>query len=104
MKTILVLLLTLLVIYVYYSSREKKSVKFYKDTHYTGLFFEAIPGKYDTDVILIGDDSIKSVVIPRGLRVVLYEDTNFSGNTSVLTENTPIVKNIKPSSLIIEST
>ena len=44
-------------------------------------------GKYSYSDLVIGNDALSSIRIPRGLRVTLYENANFDGRSAVLKQD-----------------
>jgi uncharacterized protein YkwD len=62
-------------------------------------------GRYNMSQITVGNDAIQSIKIPEGLRVVLFENANFQGETFTLTQDAASLGNFnnQVSSLIVES-
>ncbi|TAH30213.1 MAG: hypothetical protein EAZ06_04155 [Cytophagales bacterium] len=62
-------------------------------------------GRHDLESLTIGNDIIKSIKIPAGMRVTLYEHSRFQGKTMVLTKNTSnlISFNDNTSSIVVEN-
>ena len=69
---------------------------FYMDPNYTGDMFRLTPGNYDN----VKKGPVGSVRIPAGLRVTLYDQTGFKGNSAVVTENTPNMRNFKLQNIV----
>lgn len=64
---------------------------FYMEPNYTGNMFRLTPGNYDN----LKKGPIGSVRTPSSLQVTLYDQTGFKGNSAVITENTPNMRNFK---------
>ena len=71
---------------------------------HTGSFQAFGPGKYDMADLTIGNDTIRSLRVPDGWRVTLYEHDGFSGSTQVLTRDAAELASMsgQVSSLVIE--
>lgn len=57
--------------------------------NYTGACQKFLPGDYDLDKVVIGNDTVQSIQIPDGWRVTLYQDWHFSGNVLNLDSSQP---------------
>ncbi len=57
------------------------------DGSYNGPFQTLAPGRYDVSDIVIGEKVISSIRIPTGMRVTLYEKSNFKGSSVMLDRN-----------------
>ncbi|WP_141747204.1 hypothetical protein [Streptomyces agglomeratus] len=65
------------------------------------------PGRYDIDALTIPDDSIRSLLVPVGYKVTLFEHAGFSGERVVVHAATEVLAGGiegKVSSLIITET
>jgi hypothetical protein len=71
----------------------KPKAKFYENCDYQGAVSELEIGEYDLNSMGIRNDSISSVRVPSGLKVILYEHGNFQGRTFELTSDTPCLVN-----------
>ena len=73
------------------SSNDEKMVTLYKDDNYHGTSQKLGVGKYTyTDFSWIGNDALSSLEIPKGLKVILYENADFTGQTKELTTTTDL--------------
>jgi hypothetical protein len=54
---------------------------------FAGSFQAFGPGRYDMSKLTIGNDAIRSIRVPDGWRVTLYQDALFSGATQTLTRD-----------------
>ena len=63
----------------------------YEHNDYKGKSWELKPGSYDFDQVSasIGNDTISSVKVPAGTRVVFYEHAGFRGAQMIVTGDTP---------------
>ncbi|MEG4009908.1 beta/gamma crystallin-related protein [Microcoleus sp. Pol11C1] len=68
-------------------------VVIYSDHDYRGLSQKLGPGRYDVRQLTIENDSLSSLRVPQGLRVILYEHDGFQGRTKEVTSDTPSVEN-----------
>lgn len=66
-------------------------ITLYKDSDYRGARQVLAAGSYDLDEIALGGDSVSSIRIPPGWRVVLYEHKGFQGRSKELTRDTSFV-------------
>ncbi len=81
---------------------------FYEDANYGGWSVSLRPGRYDTgDLASLGipNDKISSVKITSGLKVTLYENIGFGGQSKTITGDTSSLPdfNDKTSSIVIEA-
>ena len=86
------------------SPPQSGSVIVYDDSQYRGASQALAVGQYDWGQIK--NDTISSLKIPVGMRVTLYSDTRFSGQSKTLTTDTPYVGddfNDQTSSIIVEA-
>jgi len=73
---------------------EKYNVTFYTECDYQGKGVVAGSGQIsNVEIAGIKNDSIRSVKIPKGTRVVLYEHPGFQGRSVTLTEDTKCLTN-----------
>lgn len=77
----------------------------YKDS-YSGPSISFTPGRYNIDALAFGDNQLSSARVPRGMRVILYEDANFSGRSVTLEADADLTGitsfNDHTSSLVVE--
>jgi len=52
--------------------------------NFEGIQQRLLPGKYLARDLLVGDNSITSVDVPRGMQIILYDEDNFEGNKATL--------------------
>lgn len=81
-----------------------RKVVIYSDSEYQGISQELEPGSYNLDKLTIGNDTLSSLRVPSGMRVILYEHAGFTGRSKEFTKDTPQVGddfNDKTSSLEI---
>jgi hypothetical protein len=69
------------------------TITLYSECDYSGISSKLGPGKYDINKIGIPNDSISSIKIPNGLKVILYEN-NFQGRKIILYDDEPCLTNI----------
>ena len=67
------------------------AITIYQDAYFGGASQLMTPGLYDMNSLQIGNDQLSSIKIPLGLRVTLFADENFKGNTKTFTADTPYV-------------
>jgi hypothetical protein len=82
-----------------------KEVILFADANYLGKFQSLGKGKYDTAQIVIGNKTLSSALIPRGMVLRLYEQPNFQGTFIDLRGDTPAVGadwNDRASSFIVD--
>lgn len=64
-------------------------ITLFKDSRYSGESVKLGVGRYTfQDFANIGDDAVTSIIVPEGLKVTLYENSDFTGIQKVITENT----------------
>lgn len=88
---------------IYPKSRPSNQVIIYDDYQFQGFAQALDPGKYDWGQI--HNDTISSLKIPANMKVTLYSDIRFSGQSKTFTADTPYVGddfNDQTSSIIIE--
>jgi serralysin len=81
-----------------------RKVVIYSGSEYQGISQELEPGSYNLDKLTIGNDTLSSLRVPSGMRVILYEHAGFTGRSKEFTKDTPQVGddfNDKTSSLEI---
>ncbi len=66
-------------------------ITIYKDASYGGSSLQLDPGAYDLGKLSLGSDQISSLKIPKGLKVTLFENGNFSGRSKIFMQDTPYV-------------
>lgn len=74
-----------------------KKVILYQDANYRGVSEEmsagqGVKGYALADFKTIGNDTLSSLYIPEGMKVILYENANFTGKQKVLTEDTDLCR------------
>ena len=75
------------------ASSNQKMVTLFKDDNYHGSSQKLGVGKYAyTSFPMIGDNALSSLYIPEGLKVILYENADFTGNQMELTSNTDLYR------------
>ena len=73
------------------ASSNQKMVTLFKDDNYHGSSQKLGVGRYTyTSFSMIGDNALSSLYIPEGLKVILYENADFTGNQMELTSNTDL--------------
>ena len=73
------------------SSEEERMVTLFKDDNYHGSSQKLGVGKYTyTSFPMIGDNALSSLYIPEGLKVILYENADFTGKQMILMHNTDL--------------
>jgi hypothetical protein len=70
----------------------------------TGSFQAFGPGRYNLSDLTIGNDTIRSLSVPEGWRVTLYQHSNFGGSTQVLKRDATELGSMSAqvSSLVVE--
>jgi len=81
--------------------RINPQVIIYTDVNYTGINQILLEGSYDVNNMGVPNDSIRSVKVSPGYRVLLYEDANFQGKKLTLERDSPNL-NATTSSLKVE--
>ena len=81
--------------------RINPQVIIYTDVNYTGINQILLEGSYDVNNMGVPNDSIRSVKVSPGYRVLLYEDANFQGKKLTLERDSPNL-NTTTSSLKVE--
>ncbi|MEK3865880.1 cellulase family glycosylhydrolase [Paenibacillus sp. FSL H7-0716] len=92
---------------VYDDSVASKKAEFFVDAGYQGKAVQLGVGTYNYNSLVskgVSNDAISSVKVPKGYKVTLYNDDNYSGGTKVLFEDASSLGsyNDKASSLKIE--
>lgn len=77
---------------------------FYEQANFAGQSRSLGIGRYDLDLIGLPNDCISSLRVPAGLRVTLFQDAGFSGNSITFTDSASFVGsfNDKTSSIVVE--
>jgi len=71
----------------YQNHQTDERVILYTDSNFKGLSSSVLPGTYSTMALAgFSDNSLSSLYLPQGYRVVLYEFENFGGKTYTITE------------------
>jgi len=84
--------------------QDKVPTFIFSESDYHGKKQALFPGRYNTADLEIGDDSLSAIRVPKGLKITLYEDSDFQGLSRSYTRSTPYVGdffNNKTSSLIV---
>ncbi|WP_224369081.1 Vps62-related protein [Hyalangium versicolor] len=84
----------------------EESVLVYTQNGFQGLSQQFVAGRYDMGQLTVGNDTIRSVKVPAGFQVTLYEHAAFGGQRLVLTQDTDLSGqffNAQASSLVVES-
>lgn len=79
----------------------------YTGNGYQGQTQRLFAGRYDMGQLKVGNDAIRSVKVPAGFQVTLYEHAAFGGQRLVLTQDTDLAGqsfNAQTSSIVVEST
>jgi hypothetical protein len=76
----------------------------YADSGYSGISQPLAAGRYDMGQLTVGNDVISSLRVPPGWKVTLYADAGFSGDTKVVTSDTPTLPDFNDvtSSMVVE--
>ncbi|MCL2714907.1 MAG: OmpA family protein [Alphaproteobacteria bacterium] len=85
--------------------KNRTSVVVYEENNYGGRNQSFGVGSFDVQNLdIIGNDAIRSVKVPGGLQVELYENGHFEGRKKVLTQDTPALSDFDrvTSSIIIK--
>lgn len=73
---------------------------------YSGPSITFTPGRYNVESLAFGDDQLSSARVPKGMRLILYEDTNFMGRSVTLEADADLTGiktfNDHTSSLVVE--
>ncbi len=81
-------------------------VTIYEHIDYGGASQQLQAGRYDVAQLAIGNDAVSSVRVPPHWRVTLYQDGGFSGETRILTSDTPTLVDLnfndQTSSIVVE--
>ena len=90
------------------ASEEKmrQHITIYEHENYQGKAQSLGVGSYNVNELTIGNDTLSSLKVPKGLVVTLYENANFYGKKMKITQDTPYVGdefNDKTSSIKVES-
>ncbi|MCE9669349.1 Vps62-related protein [Myxococcus stipitatus] len=83
------------------------NVVVYTSGGYTGTSQTLGAGRYDMGHLTVGNDTIRSIRVPDGFRVILFRDGGFRGTQLVLTQDTDLTGHpfaAQTSSIIVEST
>ena len=64
------------------------SVTVYADGNYGGMSQSLAPGAYDIGELVVGNDTISSLKVPQGWKVLLYSDANYQGSVKTFTSDT----------------
>jgi len=81
-------------------------ITLHEDCNYGGKSYFLQAGTYSGYAMKIGNDKLSSIQIPSGMKVTVYEDENFRGNSKTFTANVPCLDsnwNDMTSSLVVES-
>lgn len=80
-------------------------VVIYRHVNFGGASQELDKGSYNITDLAIGNDSLSSLRVPPGMRVTLYANAGFQGNSRVFTEDTAWVGdfNDRTSSIKVET-
>jgi len=93
---------------VTWHTKVQPTVTVYEDSHYQGTSAALEVGEYDLKdlkKIGIGNDTLSSLRVPRGMRATLYMDKNFQGEKMVFDEDAEYVGdnfNDETSSIVID--
>ena len=72
-----------------------KPVTLYTDCNYSGKSVQVGLGDYASmDKINFPNDQLSSIMIPEGVMVVLYENDNFGGSSTILKESVVCMKSV----------
>jgi hypothetical protein len=71
---------------------------------FTGSFQAFAPGRYDMSQLTLGNDTIRSLQVPEGWRVTLYQHVGFAGTTQEVTRDASELGSMsgQASSLVVE--
>jgi hypothetical protein len=58
---------------------ESLTVTIYRDV-FEGVSQNLVPGRYTAHDLTIGEDQLSSLIVPKGLKVILYQDDNFTSD------------------------
>ncbi|QIS17622.1 hypothetical protein [Nocardia terpenica] len=78
----------------------------YTDPGLQGDYQSMPPGRYDTADLTVPNDSIRSVAVPQGLRVTVFEHSGFTGDSAVIDADTQLLGanlDCQVSSVIVET-
>ncbi|MBK8264977.1 MAG: laminin G domain-containing protein [Nannocystis sp.] len=68
-----------------------QSAKVFEDGDFTGKSSVLKPGSYDAGQLGIGNDTLSSIRVPRGLKVTVFQHGGFAGASATYISNTPLV-------------
>ncbi len=76
----------------------------FEEKNYEGEKQTLSPGRYRRGDLIFGNDELSSLIVPRGLRVTLFWDKNFSGESIVFEEDSPYIGEFdnETTSIIVE--
>jgi uncharacterized protein YkwD/thiol-disulfide isomerase/thioredoxin len=86
-------------------SASQKTITIYQYSNFEGESRIFAPGKYDMDDLGIGNDELSSLKVSNGLKVTLYADANFRGETREFTRDNSFIGydfNDYTSSILVE--
>ncbi|MGL5192657.1 MAG: hypothetical protein ACRC8Y_03490 [Chroococcales cyanobacterium] len=69
----------------------ESKVVIYQDANYQGASQQLSEGEYNLPNLTIGNDQLSSLKVPNGIKVTLYEHSEFKGRFKSFTEDTPWV-------------
>ena len=75
----------------------EKKVTLFQDANYRGAsqdlsVGQGVKGYTFSDFETIGNDKLSSIYVREGIKVILYENANFTGKQKVITENTDLCR------------
>ncbi len=87
------------------SAQNQDKVVIYQHAYYEGTKQELAIGKYNIEKLTIGNDQLSSIRLPEIMKITLYEDAGFKGNSNTLTEDSEYVDDFNDltSSIIVEA-
>ncbi|AKF85975.1 hypothetical protein MFUL124B02_19670 [Myxococcus fulvus 124B02] len=84
----------------------KADVILYASHGYQGVRQTVRAGRYDMGQLPLGNDALRSLAVPAGFQVTLYQHAGFQGERLILTENTNLSGHpfdARTSSIVVES-
>lgn len=69
------------------SAAQERTVKLYPECDFRGVQRSLGPGEYQGYRMGINNDELSSLEVPRGMRVIIFQDFGFKGNSVVITSD-----------------
>ena len=100
------IVLSATLLFLYITVLAQNNIALFEQCNYSGKRSYLTPGSYRLYQMGIGNDKLSSMQIPNGMRVTIYQDDNFKGQSSTYTSNVSCLTDgwdESASSVVVES-